>query len=39
METKKKELSGNPRQKKVVFTIISKEELEKNRSTAYKYLI
>jgi hypothetical protein len=35
---KKKETSGNSRQK-VEFKLISKEELKKNRSNAYDYLI
>ncbi len=35
---KKKETSGNSRQK-VDFKVIPKEELEKNRSKAYDYLI
>jgi hypothetical protein len=35
---KKKETSGISRQK-VEFKVISKEELQKNRSKAYEYLI
>jgi hypothetical protein len=35
---KKKETSGISR-KKVEFKLISKEELQKNRSNAYEYLV